>query len=300
MSLSGRAFRDSVVSVLTLDRIRGQKRVVELLQRAIAQDRVPHAYLFCGPVGSGKMATAMALAAALQCIDAPGRGCGQCVACDKIAGGIHPDVQALERQGAAQIIPIETVRSQVIATLGLPPHEGRARIFLVEEASSLASASANALLKTLEEPPRRTHFILCTTAPDQLLPTIRSRCQRVMFASLNAALRAEVHGQEAAEQVTTRAEALLAAARSANLEQLYQAAADAAGERTEIEAVLDQLAQRLHQEARQAAMSEDLTAAALASRQCAVVLRMRQALLQNAHGQVGMEGMLHEMRAVVA
>jgi DNA polymerase-3 subunit delta' len=287
--------------VLTLDRIRGQKRVVEILERAIAQDRVPHAYLFCGPVGSGKMTTAVALAAALQCIDAPGRGCGECVACSKIAGGIHPDVQVLERQGAMQIIPIETVRSQVIATLGLPPHEGNARIFLVEEAASLASASANALLKTLEEPPRRTHFILCTTAPDQLLPTIRSRCQRVMFASLDAALRAEVHGQEAAEQVDARAEALLAAARSAELDALYQAAATAAaGERAETEAVLDRLAQLLHQEARQAATSEDLTAAALASRQCAVVLRMRQALLQNAHGQVGMEGMLHEMRAVVA
>ena len=288
------------MGVLTLDRIRGQKRVVELLGRAIAQDRVPHAYLFCGPAGSGKMTTAVALAAAIQCIDAPGRGCGECVACSKIAGGIHPDVQVLERQGAAQIIPIETVRSQVIATLGLPPHEGHARIFLVEEASSLASASANALLKTLEEPPRRTHFILCTTAPDQLLPTIRSRCQRVMFASLSAELRAEMHSQETAEQVVARADALLAAARSAELDALYQAAADTAGERAEMEAVLDRLAQVLHQEARQAAMSEDLTAAALASRQCAVVLRMRQALLQNAHGQMGLEGMLHEMRAVVA
>jgi DNA polymerase-3 subunit delta' len=288
------------VGVLTLDRIRGQKRVVELLGRAIAQDRVPHAYLFCGPAGSGKMTTAVALAAAMQCIDAPGRGCGECVACSKIAAGIHPDVQVLERQGAAQIIPIETVRSQVIATLGLAPHEGHVRIFLVEEASSLASASANALLKTLEEPPLRTHFILCTTAPDQLLPTIRSRCQRVMFASLSAELRAEMHSQEAAEQVVARADALLAAARSADLDPLYQAAAEAAGERAEMESVLDRLAQNLHQEARQAAMSGDLIAAALASRQCAVVLRMRQALLQNAHGQVGMEGMLHEMRAVVA
>jgi DNA polymerase III subunit delta' len=286
--------------VLTLDRIRGQKRVVELLQRAMAQDRVPHAYLFCGPAGAGKMTTAVALAAAIQCIDAPGRGCGECVACSKIAGGIHPDVQVLERQGAAQIIPIETVRSQVIATLGLPPHEGNARIFLVEEASSLASASANALLKTLEEPPRRTHFILCTTAPDQLLPTIRSRCQRVMFSSLSAELRAEMHSPEAAEQVVARADALLAAARSPELGHLYQAAAEAAGERAEMDAVLDRLAQTLHHEARQAAMAADLTAAALASRQCAVVLRMRQALLQNAHGQVGMEGMLHEMRAVVA
>jgi DNA polymerase III delta' subunit len=286
--------------VVTLDGVRGQNRVVEILQRAIAQDRLPHAYLFCGPAGSGKMTTALALAAAIQCLDAPGRGCGQCLACDKIAAGIHPDVQVLERQGAAQIIPIETIRTQVISRLGLAPHEGRARIFLVEEASSLAPASANALLKTLEEPPQRTHFILCTTAPDQLLPTIRSRCQRVMFAILSAELRAEMQGQDAAEQVVARADALLAAARSADLDLLYQAAADAAGERGEIEAVLDRLAQTLHQEARRTAMDDDLAAAALASRQCAVVLRTRQALQQNAHGQVGMEGMLHELRAVVA
>ena len=284
----------------TLDRIRGQSRVVEILQRAIAQDRVPHAYLFCGPAGAGKMTTALALATAIQCIDAPGRGCGQCVACDKIAAGIHPDVQVLARQGAAQIIPIETIRSQVITKLGLPPHEGNARIFLVEEASSLAPASANALLKTLEEPPQRTHFILCTTAPDQLLPTLRSRCQRVMFAMLSAEMRAEMQGEEAAEQVVARADALLVAARSTDLDQLYQAAAGAAGERAEMEAVLDRMAQALHQEARQAAMAGALIAAAHASRQCAVVLRTRQALQQNAHGQVGMEGMLHELRAVVA
>jgi DNA polymerase-3 subunit delta' len=251
-------------------------------------------------VGAGKMTTALALATALQCIDAPGRGCGQCVACDKIAAGIHPDVQVLARQGAAQIIPIETIRNQVITKLGMPPHEGNARIFLVEEAASLAPASANALLKTLEEPPQRTHFILCTTAPDQLLPTIRSRCQRVMFAMLSAELRAEMQGAEAAEQVVAHADALLAAARSTELDQLYQAAAGAAGERTEMEAVLDRVAQALHQEARQAAMAGELITAAHASRQCAVVLRTRQALQQNAHGQVGMEGMLHELRAVVA
>jgi DNA polymerase-3 subunit delta' len=287
--------------VVTLDRIRGQTRVVELLRRAIAQDRVPHAYLFCGPAGSGKMTTALALAAAIQCVEAPGRGCGQCVSCEKIANGIHPDVQVLERQGAAQIIPIETIRAQVIPRLALPPHEGQARIFLVEEASALADASANALLKTLEEPPRRTHFILCTTAPSQLLPTIRSRCQRVNFAILGADVRAELQGgEEAAERVSTLAEALHRAARSADLDHLYQAAADAAGERAEVEAVIDRLAQTLHHEARQAAMAADLTAAARASRQAAVVLRTRQALMQNAHGQVAMEAMLYELRAVVA
>src|SRR4051812_34053824 len=118
--------------------------------------------------------------------DAPGgedRGDGMCVACSKIASGIHPDVVTLVREGAAQIVPIESVRNQVIGRIGLPPHEAAVRVFIVEEATAMAPPAANALLKTLEEPPARTLFVLCTTAPEQLLPTIRSRCQRVRFAA---------------------------------------------------------------------------------------------------------------------
>jgi len=147
---------------------------------------VPHAYLFSGPRGAPIYDTAIALATALSCRVAPGEGCGDCDACAKIATGIHPDVVTLVREGAAQIVPIESVRNQVIARMGLPPHEGEVRVFIVEEATSLAPPAANALLKTLEEPPARTLFILGTTAPEQLLPTIRSRCQRVRFAAGNA------------------------------------------------------------------------------------------------------------------
>src|SRR5437660_264263 len=86
-------------------------------------------------------------------------------------------------RGAANIVPIESVRAQVIARIALPPHEANVRVFVVEEATSMAPPAANALLKTLEEPPARTLFVLCTTAPEQLLPTIRSRCQRVRFAA---------------------------------------------------------------------------------------------------------------------
>src|ERR1051325_3722569 len=128
---------------------------------------------------------------ALLCERNPGEGCygdadSMCVACAKIAAGIHPDVVTLVREGAAQIVPIESVRSQVIARIGFPPHEGPLRVFIVEEATALAPPAANALLKTLEEPPGRALFVLCTTAPDQLLPTIRSRCQRVRFAAGSA------------------------------------------------------------------------------------------------------------------
>jgi len=171
-----------------------QERVVARLRRAIERDRVPHAYLFSGPPGAPMYATAIALASALSCLRARGEGCdpgdaddpARCDACAKIAAGIHPDVVTLVREGAAQIVPIESVRNQVIARIGLPPHEGEVRVFIVEEATSMAPPAANALLKTLEEPPARTLFVLCTTAPEQLLPTIRSRCQRVRFGGGDA------------------------------------------------------------------------------------------------------------------
>jgi len=161
----------------------GQDAVVAQLRHAIERDRVPHAYLFSGPPGAPLYDAAIALAMALSCQRTiAGDPCGECDACAKIVAAIHPDVITLVREGAAQIVPIESVRSQVISRLGISPHEGPVRVFIVEEATSLAPPAANALLKTLEEPPSRTLFVLCTTAPEQLLPTIRSRCQRIRFA----------------------------------------------------------------------------------------------------------------------
>ncbi|MDQ3299764.1 MAG: hypothetical protein M3619_24560, partial [Myxococcota bacterium] len=162
--------------------LQGQDHVVAQLRRAIERDRVPHAYLFSGPPGAPLYDAAIALAMAMSCQRTPGEPCLECDACAKISSGIHPDVVTLVREGAAQIIPIETVRNQVIARLGFPPHEGPVRVYIVEEATAIAPPAANALLKTLEEPPARTVFVLCTTAPEQLLPTIRSRCQRIRFA----------------------------------------------------------------------------------------------------------------------
>jgi DNA polymerase III delta' subunit len=178
--------------------LQGQERAVAQLRRSIERGRVPHAYLFSGPPGAPLGDAAIALAMALSCQRAPGDGSdadpdGMCSACAKIASGIHPDVVTLVREGAAQIVPIESVRNQVIARVGYPPHEGELRVFIVEEATALAPPAANALLKTLEEPPSRTLFMLCTTAPDQLLPTIRSRCQRVRFA---AAVRRFARGED--------------------------------------------------------------------------------------------------------
>src|SRR5580692_9757117 len=132
-----------------LTRLVGQERVVALLRGAIERDRMPHAYLFAGPPGAPMRDTALALAAAVNCAVAPGDGCGACDSCERIAAGIHPDVVVLVREGAAQIVPIENVRAQVIARLGVPPHEGLVRVFVVEEATAMAPPAANALLKTL-------------------------------------------------------------------------------------------------------------------------------------------------------
>lgn len=167
------------------------------LRSALTAQRLPHAYLFSGPSTAPMLAAAAVLARTINC-QAAGRApcddpCGQCDSCHKIEHGIHPDMITLQREGAAQMIPIESVRNQVITRLGLPPHEAAIRVFLIEEAAALAGPAANAMLKTLEEPPKRTLFVLCTVAPDGLLPTIRSRCQRVRFG---AAVSSPMTGEE--------------------------------------------------------------------------------------------------------
>jgi len=291
------------VSVLTLSEIRGQERAIAALRRALAADRVPHAYLFCGPAGSGKHTTGLALAAAMNCDQAPGEGCGRCEPCEKIAAGIHPDIRTLEREGAAQIIPIETIRTNVLARVGLPPHEGRARVYLIEEAGSLQGPAANALLKTLEEPPARTHFILCTTAPDQLLPTIRSRCQRVSFAALPPDVRAELapddDARATAARLTQIVERLESAIASGASLAIHDAAVGAVQEKTDTVPVLQLLAVRLHERAREAAMEGDLGVAAALAEGARMVLDAEMTVaVHNAHGQLALDSLLRRLRGI--
>jgi DNA polymerase-3 subunit delta' len=166
--------------------ILGQERAVGQLRRALAGNKLPHAMLFAGPNGVGKATTARALARALNCAIAPGEGCdGECAACSKIGGGIHPDVITVLPGGAGDVIGIPEVR-QLTEKLAFAPHEGAARVVILEDADRLTAQAANAFLKTLEEPPARTHFVLVTGAPDRMLVTIRSRCQHVRFAPLDA------------------------------------------------------------------------------------------------------------------
>lgn len=271
------------------------------LSRTLETGRVAHAYLFCGPAGCGKHTTAIAFAMALNCDVEPGAGCGRCATCERIAAGIHPDVRTLEPKGAAKIIPIEDVRSQVVAAVGLPPHEARARVFLIEEATSLLGPAANALLKTLEEPPASTHFILGTTAPDKLLPTIRSRCQKVSFVALPAAVRAELHdGDDMHAKLDKLSQSLLDAIDDdAEIATIFDAAAEVSAERDDVAPALRLFAEKLHLQARDAVARRDMSSAARIARRASVVLDTELAVtMHNAHGQLALEAMLSQMRAI--
>ena len=251
---------------------------------------MPHALLLSGPRGAPMYDTSIALAMALCCQRPPGPSdaCGECDACAKIATGIHPDVVTLVREGAAQIVPIESVRNQVIARLGMPPHEGLVRVFIVEEATSLAPPAANALLKTLEEPPARTLFVMCTTAPEQLLPTIRSRCQRVRFAGGTAL------GADADPAKLLRVQALggeLAGDRHDS--SLPNRIAEAKGDTAP---VLIAAAQALHVRARDAAARADAVAARHAAIRAHAVLSWHTAVaIHNANPQLAIEALIAQL-----
>jgi len=265
----------------------GQDRVAALLQRAIARDRVPHAYLFSGPAGAPMMDTAMALACALDCEVARGEGCGECEQCSKIIAGIHPDVVTLVREGAAQIVPIESVRNQVIARIGLPPHEAAVRVFVVEEATALAPPAANALLKTLEEPPPRTLFVLCTTAPEQLLPTIRSRCQRVRFGGGTATQDGD---PLRAERIAKLGEELAGDEHDPTLPVRVAEGKGDAGP------VLIAAAQVLHGVARDAAARANTALARKAAERAHMVLSWHTAVtIHNANAQLAIEAVIAQL-----
>lgn len=159
----------------------GQERAVALLQRALENQRVAHAYIFHGPEGVGKKLTAITLAMALNCTAAGERPCGSCSACSRIGRGIHPDVALVEPDGAN--IRIEQVR-EIERKLSMAAYEGRKRLYILDPADALSLEAANAFLKTLEEPPLDTVFALITDKINRLLPTIISRCQLIPFSAL--------------------------------------------------------------------------------------------------------------------
>ncbi|MCW5832503.1 MAG: DNA polymerase III subunit, partial [Labilithrix sp.] len=199
-----------------LSQVRAQETALRTIEWALESGRLHHAYLFVGPDGVGKELAAFGLAQALvgerrggdagpglfgAAEKPPARACGACSACaralprEELRRTLHPDVVVLERglytaqqigrtSDEKQDISIHQVRTLVLARAAFAPHEGRAKVFIIRRAEELNLSAANALLKTLEEPGDKTHFILLSSQPEALLPTILSRTQRVRFAPL--------------------------------------------------------------------------------------------------------------------
>ena len=192
--------------------------MIEALRAALEAGRLHHAYLFEGPPGAGKAATARELAMLLECETR--RGCGQCVPCQKVEAGTHPDVIWFDMTPKGLT---ERVR-ELLTTLGFRPHEGRARVVIFDPAHGLApvperAEAANVLLKTLEEPPADTHFVLVTAEPKRLPVTVLSRCQRIRFAP-------PPESREVPESLAGVERALAAKSASAMFEAVGELAAD--------------------------------------------------------------------------
>lgn len=324
-----------------------QPTAVATLGRALAHDRVHHAYLFDGPDGVGKERAAFGLAQALVCEQRRPGGpdaCGSCSACARAvprqgeSRPIHSDVVVLERglydpaaigrrSPESQDISIDQVRTLVLARAAFPPYEGRAKVFIVRRAEELSLPAANSLLKTLEEPGARTHFVLLSSSADSLLPTIRSRAQRVRFGLLPDEVVADLLGQRGVprERATaiariatgTMASALalsdpegtarreefvsraMAALRAPDLGGALEVAEEAKkGDKAQLAANLEALAAAFAVEARASAREEGRRAEIAATRHELAVEAARQVVDANAAAQLAVEAMMLKMRAV--
>src|SRR5689334_11282276 len=168
----------------TFDEVVGQSHIAQTLKKAIESGRIAHAYLFCGTRGTGKTSTARILAKALNCESSKGpttEPCGKCESCLAIARGDDIDVIEID---AASNTGVDNVRD-LIANSQFHPARSRFKVYIIDEVHMLSKSAFNALLKTLEEPPAHVKFILATTEPEKVLPTILSRCQRYDFRSIS-------------------------------------------------------------------------------------------------------------------
>jgi DNA polymerase III subunit gamma/tau len=211
----------------TFDDIVGQNHVTRTLKNAVEQNRLAHAYLFVGPRGTGKTSTARILAKALNCIHGPTvTPCGKCDNCREIAGGNSLDVIELDAASNRGIDDVRELRDNV----RYAPAKGRFKIYIIDEVHMLTKEAANALLKTLEEPPKHVIFSLATTEPEKLPITILSRCQRFDLHRIATNLIAQQ-----LQSIATKEKLILEAAAA------HAIARGAEGGMRDAESMLDQL-----------------------------------------------------------
>ena len=171
----------------TFDRVLGQAHIVRVLQRQIAAGEEMHAYIFSGTRGTGKTTIARLLAKGLNCLSEEDRPCGVCENCVSIQNGTFIDVVEID---AASHNGVDDIR-ELNEAVAYPPSVGKKRVFILDEAHMLTPQATNAFLKTLEEPPENTVFILATTEPGKMIATIRSRCMMFEFKRVPAAIITE-------------------------------------------------------------------------------------------------------------
>ncbi|NRA33659.1 MAG: DNA polymerase III subunit [Polyangiaceae bacterium] len=322
--------------VSVFDKVRGQEPAISTLRRAISSGRVHHAYRFEGPDGVGRERAALALGCALLCEEQPD-GCGVCRSCKRVLQfseeepnvPLHPDVILIGRalyppgmiggKSEAMGISVEQIRRLVLSRVGYAPHEGKALVVIIRGAHELTTSAANALLKTLEEPIARVHFILITNSPGRLLDTVRSRTQAVRFSPLpepilrkileaqnidttavdiadgSASVAIALSQDDVSRERDDYIDALNAAIDAPTLAPAIALNDGKAKDRTNLREKLDAFAQHLSERTR-AAVATDPQGAATLARRYEIVTQSMNHLERNAQPALVIEGMVRELR----